>query len=73
MAETQQSRLVYHRISFQDISVNGSSDTVCLVARTLTDARVFGSRNVWRLQLAMDYVRRDGLWITECAVATLWN
>jgi hypothetical protein len=73
LTEMQQGQFVYHRITVQNISAIVNGDTARLVARTLTDARVYGSRNVWRLQLALDCARRGDLWTAERAVATLWN
>lgn len=73
LAEMRQGKFVYHRITVQDIRVAVTGDTARLVARTLTDARVYGGRNEWRLQLALDYAWRSDRWIAERAVASIWN
>jgi ketosteroid isomerase-like protein len=73
LAEMREGQFVYYRIDTRDIRVTVSGTTARLVARTLTDARVYGGRNDWRLQLALDYTRRDGRWIATRAVATIWR
>ena len=73
LTEMRQGQFVYHRIDVRDLRLSMDGDKVRLIARTLTDARVYGGRNEWRLQLALDYARRSDLWIAERAVATLWN
>lgn len=73
LAEMQAGQFVYHRIDVRDLGVTVASDSARLSVRTVTDARVYGLRNEWRLQLALDYARRGNRWIAGCAVASLWN
>lgn len=73
LAEMDRGEFVYYGISCHDLSVTTTGDTGHLIARTQTDARVYGSRNTWPLQLAMDFAQRDGRWIARRAVASLWR
>lgn len=73
LAQMRQGQFVYHRFRVDDLRATVDGDSAHLVARTLTDARVYGARNEWRLQLALDYARRSDRWIVGRAVATLWN
>lgn len=73
LAQMRQGQFVYYRIDVQDLGVTVDGANAHLVARTLTDARVYGSRHEWRLKLALDYVLRGDRWLAERAVASLWN
>lgn len=73
LAEMRQGQFVYRRITVQDIRVTVTGDTARLVARTLTDARVYGGRHEWPLQLSLDYAWRRDRWIATRAVASIWN
>lgn len=73
LAEMRQGQFVYRRITVQDIRVTVTGDTARLVARTLTDARVYGGRIEWPLQLSLDYAWRRDRWIATRAVASIWN
>lgn len=66
-------QFVYHRFRVDDLRTTVDGDSAHLVARTLTDACVYGARNEWRLQLALDHARRGDHWIVRRAVASLWN
>lgn len=48
-----------------------------LDAHTITDARVYGSRNTWRLRLVTTYERHDNLrhgptWLATRTIASTW-
>lgn len=73
LAQMRQGQFVYHSIDVRDLRVMMNDESAHLIARTLTDARVYGGRNEWRLQLALDYIRLGDRWIAEHAIATLWN
>lgn len=73
MAEMRRGQFVYHRITVNALGVNLARDAATVEARTLTDARVYASRNEWQLHLALDYALRDGRWIAGRAVASLWR
>lgn len=65
-------QFIYHSIDVKAVSVTLGDGRAALVARTLTDAQVYGSRNVWRLQLEMNYVLEKRRWIAERAIASIW-
>lgn len=73
LAQMRKGQFVYHRITVQALSVEVTGDAATLEAQTLTDARVYGSRNEWPLLLTLDYTLRDGTWIAGRAVASLWR
>lgn len=73
LTQMRQGQFVYHRITVSALGVNVAGDAATAEARTLTDARVYGSRNEWPLHLALDYALRDGRWIAGRAVASLWR
>lgn len=73
LEEMAQGQFVYHQVRVRDQRVTANGARAQLIARTLTDARVYGTRNEWRLQLALDYARRGENWIAQRAVATLWS
>lgn len=72
LQEMSLGQFIYYGIDVKSVSVTVGDGHAALVARTLTDAQVYGSRNVWRLQLEMNYVLEQGRWIAESAVASIW-
>src|SRR5688572_20062316 len=50
------------------IEVNGNTATVLM--QNLVDARIWGSRNVWRLQQKVTLQKRNGKWIILKSVAS---
>lgn len=73
LADMDQGQFVYYRIDIRDLRVSATDDTAQLTARTMTDTRVYGGRNDWRLQLDLTYARRGDDWIAQDAVASVWN
>ena len=73
VAQMRQGKFVYYRINIRDLNIQIDRGHAHLVAQTFTDARVYGNRNEWRLQLALEYARLEDRWIAKRAVATLWN
>lgn len=73
LAEMGQGQFVYYRVRLHTLMATPGGDTARVVARTHTDARVYGQRNDWPLQLTMDYARRAGRWVALRAVASLWR
>jgi hypothetical protein len=49
------------------VTINGNEAEV--VAQNLVDARIWGSRNTWRLQQTMQLEKRSGKWIILKSVA----
>lgn len=52
------------------IQINGSHASV--TGKNLMDARIWGSRNAWRLQQIMQLEKRDGKWIILKSVASVF-
>lgn len=50
------------------IEVNG--DTAEVMIQSMVDARIWGSRNTWRLQQKMKLEKRNGVWIILSSVAS---
>ncbi|MDT0568478.1 nuclear transport factor 2 family protein [Streptomyces sp. DSM 3412] len=72
LAEMRQGRFVYHTIDEKKTTLDIEGDTARLVARTVTDATVYGNRADWRLQLTTDYAHKGDTWATVRTVATTW-
>jgi len=72
LTQMDEGQLTYHRVDERSTSVDLHGDTAHLVGRTVTDATVYGTRASWRLQLALDYVRREDTWIAVRSVAMTW-
>ncbi|GGN40479.1 nuclear transport factor 2 family protein [Streptomyces fuscichromogenes] len=72
LAQMRQGRFVYHTIDPKSMTLHIHGDEARLVALTVTDATVYGTRAHWRLQLATDYTVRAGGWIALRTVATTW-
>ena len=52
------------------VTVNGNKATATM--QNLVDARIWGSRNTWRLQQVMRLEKRDGQWIILNSVASVF-
>jgi hypothetical protein len=50
------------------VRINGNEAEV--IAQNLVDARIWGSRNTWRLQQTMQLEKRNGKWIILKSLAT---
>ena len=72
LSQMQAGQFQYHSISERSVDIKVHADTVSLVGRVITDATIYGSRSSWRLQLALEYVRRGDTWIALRSVATTW-
>ena len=72
LAEMRAGQFRYHRIDPRSITVTLAGDTATLVGRFVVDAPVYGSRSLWRLQLAQTYTRLAGHWTATASVATTW-
>ena len=50
------------------VTLNGNNASVTM--QNLVDARIWGSRNTWRLQQVMTFEKRNGTWIIMKSVAS---
>jgi len=69
-AEIESERMKYY--SYQEVktTVNIDGHKAIFVGQNLLDARIWGSRNKWRLQQTMQLEKRNGKWIILQSVAT---
>lgn len=72
LGEIGRGLFVYHDVDVESVHVEVAGRTAHLVARTRTDATVYGNRSTWRLQLAQDYRRAGDRWLVTRSVATTW-
>jgi Domain of unknown function (DUF4440) len=72
LTEIDAASMEYHRIDVVETATEVRDDWAVLTVRTLTDATIRGGRATWRLQLRLDYERRDGAWIARRSVASTW-
>jgi hypothetical protein len=72
LAEMRAGQFIYHDAQERTATVAVDGDTARLVGRIVTDATVYGTRASWRLQLTMDYARRNDTWTALRSVATTW-
>lgn len=69
-SEIESERMKYY--SYQEVktTVNIDGNKAVFVGQNLLDARIWGSRNKWRLQQTMQLEKRNGKWIILQSVAT---
>jgi hypothetical protein len=72
LGELDAGTMDHHRIDVVETAVRPFGVRAVLTARTITDATLFGVHAVWRLQLRIDYERRDGAWIAMRTVTRTW-
>ena len=72
LAEMRAGQFQYHDTQEKDTSIALEDSTARLVGRIVTDATVYGARAKWRLQLAMEFTRRNGTWLASRSEATTW-
>lgn len=69
-SEIEKESMKYY--SYQEVktSVTINGDKATFVGQNLLDARIWGSRNTWRLQQTMSLEKRNGKWIILKSIAT---
>jgi hypothetical protein len=72
LAEMRAGQFIYHDAQEKATTVDVHGDTARLVGRINTDATVYGTRANWRLQLTIDYARKNDTWTSLRSVATTW-
>lgn len=68
--EVQKESMKYYSAKEINITAKLSNNKADVTVQNLVDARIWGSRNTWRLQQKMQLVRRDGRWIILKSVAS---
>ena len=68
--EVSKESMKYYSAEEVDHRVLISGNTSSVTVRNLVDARIWGSRNIWRLQQKMDLKKDSGKWIIIKSVAS---
>jgi hypothetical protein len=69
-SEIESERMKYYSYKEVKTTIKIVGDKATFVGQNLLDARIWGTRNNWRLQQAMQLEKRDGKWIILKSVAT---
>jgi hypothetical protein len=69
-SEIESERMKYYSYKEVNTSVEINGNKATFIGQNVLDARIWGSRNNWRLQQAMQLENRDGKWIILNSVAT---
>lgn len=69
-SEIESGRMKYY--SYQEIktSVTIDGDKAVFMGQNILDARIWGTRNNWRLQQTMQFEKQEGKWIIMQSIAT---
>lgn len=68
-SEIESERMKYYSYKEVKTSVKIDTDKATFVGQNLLDARIWGTRNNWRLQQTMQLEKRNGKWIILKSVA----
>ncbi|MBA0883147.1 nuclear transport factor 2 family protein [Flavobacterium sp. BBQ-18] len=68
--EIESERMKYYSYKEVKTSLKIEEDKATFVGQNLLDARIWGTRNNWRLQQTMQLEKRNGEWIILKSVAT---
>lgn len=69
-SEIESERMKYYSYKEVKTTVKIEDDKATFVGQNLLEARIWGSRNTWRLQQTMQLEKRKGKWIILKSVAT---
>jgi hypothetical protein len=70
LAEIESERMKYYSYKVVNTAVEIKGNNATFTGQNILDARIWGSRNNWRLQQKMLLERRNGKWIILSSVAT---
>jgi hypothetical protein len=62
-------QMKYYGYEIDDVKIGIQGDSATLIGRSKTDARIYGARNTWNLELAMPMIKLEDRWIIQKAVA----
>lgn len=71
-SEIEAESMKYFSAKEEKSEVKIAGTTAEVTVRHLLDARIWGSRNIWRLQQKMQLEKRDGKWIILKSVASTY-
>src|SRR4051812_41295520 len=69
-AEIESERMKYYSYKEVKTSVEIDGDKATFVGQNFLDARIWGTRNNWRLQQTMQLEKRNGKWTILKSIAT---
>lgn len=69
-SEIESERMKYYSYKEVKTTIKINGDKATFVGQNLLDARIWGSRNTWRLQQTMQLEKRNREWIILKSVAT---
>lgn len=69
-AEIESEQMKYYGYEELKTTVHINGDKATLVSQNLLDARIWSTRNKWRLQQSMDFGKRNQKWIILQSIAT---
>ena len=69
-AEINSERMKYYSYKEVNTSAEVNGDKARFIGQNILDARIWGSRNIWRLQQTMQLEKRNGKWVILKSVAT---
>ena len=69
-AEIESERMKYYSYKEVKTSVEIDGDKATFVGQNILDARIWGTRNNWRLQQTMQLEKQNGKWIILNSIAT---
>ncbi|MBS7231585.1 nuclear transport factor 2 family protein [Flavobacterium psychroterrae] len=70
LLEIESERMKYYGYEEVKTSVKMEGDKGTFVGQNILDARIYGTRNKWRLQQKIQFEKRNGKWIILQSVAT---
>lgn len=69
-SEIERERMKYYSYKEVKTTIKIDGNQALFVGQNLLDARIWGSRNNWRLQQTMQLEKRNGEWIILKSIAT---
>ena len=69
-SQIEDEQMKYYGYTVDSIKIEINGDEAVLTGRSKTDARIYGSRNKWNLELVMPMKKNNGKWIITEAVAS---
>lgn len=71
--EMEMGEFIYYSVEIRRTEITLRDAHAVLLARTVTDARVYGNRANWQLQLELQYRFEQDHWVAERALASVWR
>ena len=62
-------QMKYYGYEIDGVKISIQGDSATLIGRSKTDARIYGTRHTWNLELAMPMIKLEDRWIIQKAVA----